>query len=156
MKKVVILFIVIAASCVPKSDNISESEVINTLEGFFKALDVENDNPNLLDEYITRDFEIYEAGKKMNKKEFLDFVSGFPIIKTDWQFSDHRISTGVKSAHISLINTGDFILQVDSIAINQQYKWLESAYMVKENDRLKIKFYFSDNISIKSDTIKKL
>lgn len=149
-----LLIIVFTLSCTPQPEKISESEVIKTVEGFFEALDVENDNPDLLDNYVTQDFMLYEFGEKMNKKEFLHLVSGFPTIKSDWELSDFRISTDINSAHISLFNTGDFLLQIDSVKIQQKYKWLESAYMVKKEDKLKIKFYFSDNISVESDTIK--
>ena len=89
----------------------------------------------------------------MNKEEFLEFVSGFPITESDWELSDFRISTDINSAHISLFNTGNFVLQTDSAKMKQKYEWLESVYMVKEDDKLKIKFYFSDNISLVSDTI---
>ncbi len=149
----VILF-VIFMSCSPHPEGISESDVIKTVEGFFAALDADNSNPDLIDSYITQDFMLYEVGKKMNKDEFLELVSGFPMIKSDWVLSDFRISTDMNSAHVSLFNTGIFLLQIDSFKIQQKYKWLESAYLVKDGEKLKIKFYFSDNISIDSDTIK--
>lgn len=139
--------------CTPQQEKISESDVIKTVEGFFEALDVENNNPDLLDEYVTQDFILYEVGRKMNKEEFIELVSGFPITESGWELSDFRISTDINSAHISLFNTGNFVLQTDSAKMQQKYKWLESAYMVKEEDKLKIKFYFSDNISVESDTI---
>jgi hypothetical protein len=28
-----------------------------------------------------------------------------------------------------------------------EFEWLESAYLIKENDELKFKFYFSDTVS---------
>ncbi len=149
-----VLLIVIAVSCTPQAEKIPESEVIKTLQGFFDAFDVDNANPGSLDDYITQDFLLYEAGKKMNKEAFLEFVAGFPITESDWALSDFRISSDINSAHISLFNTGDFIMQFDSAKVHQKYQWLESAYMVKEEGKLKIKFYFSDNISIQSDTLK--
>lgn len=152
-KKFTAFLILIAIGCAPRQEMISESDVINTVEGFFEALDVENNNPDLLDNYVTKDFVLYEVGRKMNKEEFMEFVSGFPIIESDWELSDFRISSDYNSAHISLFNTGNFVLQTDSTKIRTKYEWLESAYMVKEEDKLKIKFYFSDNISMESDTI---
>ena len=47
-----------------------------TVEGFFKALDVENEKTDQFYDYVTDDFIIYEFGKKMSKEEFLEFVSG--------------------------------------------------------------------------------
>jgi len=153
MKKIATLFILIAVGCTPQQEKISESDVIKTVEGFFEALDVENNNPDLLDNYVTQDFILYEVGRKMNKDEFVEFVSGFPLIESDWELSDFRISTDFNSAHISLFNTGNFVLQTDSAKMQQKYEWLESAYIVREEDKLKIKFYFSDNISVETDTI---
>ena len=108
MKKIATLFILIAVGCTPQQEKISESDVIKTVEGFFEALDVENNNPDLLDNYVTQDFILYEVGRKMNKDEFVEFVSGFPLIESDWELSDFRISTDFNSAHISLFNTGEF------------------------------------------------
>lgn len=154
MKNLILLLIAITVSCTPKVEKISEAEVIKTVEGFFEVLDVENRNPDLLDNYVTHDFMLYEVGGKMNIEEFLEHISGVPLIKTDWKLSDFRISIDINSAHISLFNTGEFLLQFDSVKVQQKRKWLESAYMVKEEDKLKIKFYFSDKISVESDTIK--
>ena len=153
MKKLTLLFILIVLGCAPQQTSISESDVIETLEGFFEALDVDNKNPNLIDDYVTQDFFLYEVGRKMNKEEFLEFVSGFPMTESDWKLSDFRISTDINSAHISYFNTGNFVLQTDSTKIQQKYEWLESVYMVKDENKLKIKFAFSDNISLVSDTI---
>ena len=153
MKKLTLLFILIVLGCAPQQTSISESDVIETLEGFFEALDVDNKNPNLIDDYVTQDFFLYEVGRKMNKEEFLEFVSGFPMTESDWKLSDFRISTDINSAHISYFNTGNVVLQTDSTKIQQKYEWLESVYMVKDENKLKIKFAFSDNISLVSDTI---
>lgn len=153
MKKLTSLLILIVIGCAPRQASISESDVIETLEGFFEALDVENKNPNLIDNYVTQDFILYEVGRKMNKDQFLAFVSGFPMTESDWELDDFRISTDINSAHVSLFNTGIFVIQSDSAKVQQKFEWLESAYMVKEDDKLKIKFYFSDNISIVTDTI---
>ncbi|WP_289054354.1 DUF4440 domain-containing protein [Carboxylicivirga marina] len=148
MRTCVLLFSILAVACVPQHDEISESDVINVVEGFFDAIDVENDNPVLLDSYLTKDFILYEAGKKMNKGEMLEFFASFPIVKSSWELDDFRISIDENSAHVSLFNTGNFTVQTDSMEVQQVFKWLESAYLVKEDNVLKIKFYFSDNISI--------
>lgn len=154
MKKLLFILIVIAVSCAPQPEKISESEVIETIEGFFESFKIENTNPKLIDEYITKDFMIFEAEKKMNKEEFLEFVSSFPIIENDWKMRDYKISTDINSAHISFFNTGNFVMQFDFTKVHHKFEWFESAYLVKEDGKLKIKFYFSDNISLETDTIK--
>jgi hypothetical protein len=153
MKKLICILLLFAFGCEPKPTTITEAEVIETVEGFFKALDVENTDPTLMDQYVTQDFIIYEAKQKMTKQEFVDFVSWNATMKeTNWELSDFRISIDQNSAHASLLNKGTFITETDSLRIQSNPQWLESAYLVKEGEALKLKFYFSDNISRTSDT----
>lgn len=154
MKRITALLSLVVIGCAPPQNNVPESTVTATLEGFFKALDVENEKADLFYDYVTDDFIIYEFGTKMSKEEFLEFISGpSPITETEWNFDDIKISTDENSAHVSLLNTGSFVIETDSVKLHQKYEWLESAFMVKEGDQLKIKFYFSDNINIETDTI---
>lgn len=139
--------------CAPKQPPINDPEVIQTVEGFFEALDVENRDPDLLDAYVTPDFIIYEAGLKMNREEFKAFAQSSSALETDWELSDFRVSTDKTSAHASFFNRGNFLVQADSVRIRFEIEWLESAFLVRKADSLKIKFYFSDRVGIKSDTI---
>ncbi len=154
MRKILFAVIFIAISCASPKAEISETEVKETIEGFFAALDVNNTDPNLMSRYVTDDFIIYEAGQKMSKQAFSDFVSWGPSMQeTTWELSDYRISIEGASAHASLLNNGTFTSQRDSLRLARKLLWLESAYLVKVNDSLKIKFYFSDNISASTDTL---
>ena len=148
MKTILLLLTVTLFGCATNPEPVTEQEVIAAIEGFFQALDVENTNPNLIDDFITDDFIIYEFGIKMTKQELLDIISGFPAIESEWKLSDYRISTDINTAHASLFNQGTFTVETDSGNIVQNYEWLESAYLVKVDDQLKIKFYFSDNIGV--------
>lgn len=153
MKKLSLFFVIVVLGCAPQQSSIQESEITATIEGFFNSLDAESDEPNKIDEFVTEDFLIYEAGKKMNKQEFMDMVGGFQVTSSDWELSDWKISTDLNSAHVSLLNNGTFEMAMDSLKLRQKYEWLESAYLVKVDDKLKIKFYFSDNIAMRTDTI---
>jgi hypothetical protein len=153
MKEPIAFLLILALGCTPQPEKVSEAEAIRVVEGFFEALDVDNDDPGLLDRYTTADFMIYEASKKMTKAEFVEFASGSPVLETDWELSDFRVSTDYNSAHVSLFNRGTFVVQADSAKLRLTPEWLESAYLIKENDSLKIKFYFSDNVGMATDTI---
>jgi hypothetical protein len=153
MKEPIAFLLILALGCTPQPEKVSEAEAIRVVEGFFEALDVDNDDPGLLDRYTTADFLIYEASKKMTKAEFVEFASGSPALETDWELSDFRVSTDYNSAHVSLFNRGTFVVQADSAKLRLTPEWLESAYLIKENDSLKIKFYFSDNVGMATDTI---
>lgn len=153
MKKPIALLVMIAMGCAPQPEKIAEAEAIRVVKGFFEALDADNTDPDLLNRYTTEDFTIYEASEKMNRTEFKEFASGVPALETDWELSDFRVSTDYNSAHISLFNRGTFVVLADSVKLRHNLEWLESAYLVKENDSLKIKFYFSDNVGSATDTI---
>jgi hypothetical protein len=153
MKEPIAFLLILALGCTPQPEKVSEAEAIRVVEGFFEALDVDNDDPGLLDRYTTADFLIYEASKKMTKAEFVEFASNSPALETDWELSDFRVSTDYNSAHVSLFNRGTFVVQADSAKLRLTPEWLESAYLIKENDSLKIKFYFSDNVGMATDTI---
>ena len=153
MKNALFLLLLTVLGCTPKQEPISETDVIRTIEGFFGALDVENTDPRLLDRFTTRDFMIYEAGQKMDKKAFLEMVHGTPLLETEWELGDFRVSADYNSAHASLFNRGRFVIQPDTVRMQLKLQWLESAYLVKENDSLKIRFYFSDRVGMETDTL---
>ena len=155
MRTIILFLAVLMISCTAKQSSINEAEVTETLEGFFKALDVENEDPKLIDQYVTDDFMIYEMGKKMSREEFKELINApSKATKSEWQLSDYRISTDWQSAHASLRNNGRFVVDMDSLKVQYNYEWLESAYLIKVGEKLKVKFYFSDNIALTTDTIK--
>lgn len=153
MKKIILLLALVTLSCAPQPEEISDAEIIETVEGFFDALDVENTDSDLLNKYVTDDFVIYDVGRRMDKQEFSDFVSNLTALKSEWKLSEFKISKDVNSAHASFLNSGEFIMQKDSITLKRSLNWMESAYLVREADQLKIKFFSSENVSSKTDTI---
>ena len=50
-------------------------------------------------------------------------------------------------------NKGRFIVDTPDGKALLNYSWLESAYMVRDGDNLKIKFYFSDAVEQTSEPI---
>lgn len=153
MNKVWVTCLLALMSCSSQKKEIKEAEVINTIEGFFAALNVNNNDPDLMSRYVTDDFIIYEAGQKMSKQKFNDFVSWPDNMKqTTWELSDFRISIEGNTAHASLLNDGTFTSETDSLQFARKIQWLESAYLVTVNDSLKIKFYFSDRVKASTDT----
>ena len=144
----------LAIGCAPKQEPITDSEVVMAIEGHFEALNAKNADLGLMDSYITEDFIIYEAGQIMDKEAFKAFVLSSTVLETAWELSDFRISKDERSAHASFFNRGDFIVQADSAHLRLQLEWLESAYLVRDGEALKIKFYFSDRVGMQSDTIR--
>lgn len=144
---VVFFLLIVLFSCNTSHERVSEEEAKQVVEEFFEALNVDNKNRLLFYNVVTDDFRIYELGNEYNKEEFGELIESFGnVVETQWKLGDWVVSSDVNSAHVSLKNTGKFILETDSGNVTQHVEWLESAYLVKVNDSLKIKFYFSDNI----------
>ncbi|MDB4805196.1 hypothetical protein OAH16_01175 [bacterium] len=135
-----------------KDTGSAEEEAKKVLIDFFDNLDFQNYQRRSFNKIITEDFHIYEIGKHMSRDEFFDFVennhSSSSVVSQDWTLSDFQISTVNETAHIAYRNEGTFIsknkLGVESVL---KINWLESAYFVKENGLLKIKFLHSQEIN---------
>ena len=127
--------------------NISEQEANNTLEALFEIVDNDIDR---FGDVVTDDFFIFENSRTYTKDEFVDYVKSFGEFEAKRSFEDDVIDTDQNSAHLSLKQHGEFIVTTPEGKIQMIFDWLESVYMVKEQEQLKVKFYFSEAIN---DTI---
>lgn len=149
----IILLLLCLMVCQPKAQEVvTDAAAMVTLQGFFDALSVEHHpNPRMSD-WITHDFLIFEMGTSFNWAHFQDFLdeAGYATwISTKWSFSEVRVSPGERSAHISYVNTGEFVYpdpEDPGQSLIERNVWLESAYLVLDGGRLKLKFLQSDNI----------
>ena len=145
-----LLLLAINIGCALKH-NVSEEDAIALLYDYFNAIDIENIDSDMIDNFVTDDFFIYEAEKKYPKKEFIAFIKEqYKIHNTrssEWTFSDFRVSTDLNSAHMSYVNKGEFISN-DGVATRME--WLETGYLVRTDAGLKMKFMFSDNIKMET------
>ena len=133
------------ALVIVKEQKISEEKVRKTFNDFFYALD--NDYTKIKD-FVTDDFVIYEVGRKWTTDEFLEFVKSFGSFEAERKFSNMIIDTDINSAHIRLEHTGNFVLENPTEGEKElYYEWLESAYLVKQGNDLKFKFYFSEQVN---------
>jgi hypothetical protein len=134
-------------------ETINEDRVMASLRGFFTALSVENYPDPKMKDRITDDFLIFEMGKAFSWERFQYFLNdaGYSAwTSTRWQFSEARVSLSGGSAHVSYVNTGEFVYpdpDNPGQALRERNVWLESAYLVREEGRLKLKFLQSDNVS---------
>lgn len=129
-----------------QSKKISEKEVMETLNEFFYLIDNDIDK---IRNYLTEDFMIFEVSRKWNAEEFIEYVKGFGKFESKRNFKNIKIDTDLNSAHISLEHTGEFELETPTPGgvTFLSYEWLESAFLIKENGKLKFKFYFSEQIN---------
>ena len=132
---------------------ISEEDVMNTLLGMFDSFSVESSNKENFYNWVTDDYVLYEMGRTFTASEFLELARSFNTIEDDWELSDMTISIDDKTAHAYFKNKGRFVTLNDGQKTLLNYEWLESAYMVKVDGKLKIKFYFSDAINQTSQQI---
>ena len=153
MKKIMILLIPFLLNGCTSNHKISEEDVMNTLLGMFDSFSVESSNKENFHNWVTDDYVLYEMGRTFTASEFLEFASSFNTIEDDWELSDMTISIDDKTAHAYFKNKGRFVTLNDGQKTLLNYEWLESAYMVKVDGKLKIKFYFSDAINQTSQQI---
>ena len=153
MKKIIILSInLLLFGCTP-NQRITEEDIMNTLLGMFDSFSVESSDKDNFYNWVTDDYLLYEMGKTFTASEFLEFANSFNTIEDDWELSDMKISIDNNSAHAYFKNNGRFVTLNNGQKTLLNYEWLESAYMVKVDGKLKIKFYFSDTINQSSQPI---
>ncbi len=132
-----------------KNSEMAEQQVIQVMERFFEILDVDNYERNLLEEVVTEDFKIFEAGEVMDIERFHAFVTHVdpnvaPLSETSWTLSEFDISLDNNSAHVSYINRGIF---KHGDEMKAKLHWMESAYLIKQADNYKIRFLNSNVVS---------
>jgi len=147
------LSLLFTVSCV-NNKPITEQEVKDTILGMFDSFSVESDNINNFKNYVTDDYVLYEIGKVMTADDFIEFAQTFNTIEDDWTISDWNISIDKNSAHAYFKNQGRFVTLNDGKKELLNYDWHESAYLVRQDGKLKIKFYFSDTINQSLKTLK--
>ncbi|MDC1336103.1 hypothetical protein N8263_00270 [Flavobacteriaceae bacterium] len=146
MKKITLLFTFLIFAC-QSPTKISEKEVMETFDTFFEVIDNDLDS---FESLVTNDFFIFENSRHYSKEEFIEFVKTFDIISVNRKFEDVTIDTDYNSAHISLKQFGEFIVNTTDGKAKLEFEWLESAYAIKVENKLKFKFYFSE--AIKTNT----
>ena len=146
MKKLLLLLSLTIFAC-QSPTKISEKEVMDSFNSFFEVLDNDLDSFGSM---VTEDFFIFENSRRYSKEEFIEFVKTFDIVSSKRSFEDVVIDTDVNSAHISLKHFGEFIVNTPTGKTKLEFEWLESTYVVKIDNKLKFKFYFSE--AIKTNT----
>ena len=142
-------------------ERLTEEMIIDHINEFFSVLNIKNYNKDLLSQTVTSDFIIYEMGDKFTLNEFTDFIESAGYLgweSTEWFLSDFTISIDSNSAHASYLNTGVFIYPnpyASDILLKENKQWLESIFVVREGEDLKIKFLQSDEIYSKISVFRK-
>jgi len=151
MKKITLLFTFLIFAC-QSPTKISEKEVMETFDNFFEVIDNDLDS---FESLVTNDFFIFENSRHYSKEEFIEFVKTFDIISVNRKFEDVTIDTDYNSAHISLKQFGEFIVNTPEGKAKLEFEWLESAYAIKVENKLKFKFYFSEAIRTNTTNLDK-
>ena len=159
MKKFLIFLLIPLFSF--SQERLTEEMIIDHINEFFSVLNIKNYNKDLLNQTVTSDFIIYEMGDKFTLNEFTDFIESAGYLgweSTEWFLSDFTISIDSNSAHASYLNTGVFIYPnpyASDILLKENKQWLESIFVVREGEDLKIKFLQSDEIYSKISVFRK-
>ena len=144
-----------AASSAEATQSLNASTASNLVKHFYSLLDINKYKEGILDEVVTKDFQIFESRRIMDLASFHDYLThtdptADPLVKTSWTLTDFRISLDSHSAHLSYQNHGEF---THGRSMNVSIKWMESAYITLENAKPKIKFINVNLISKKVDKL---
>ena len=150
IKKIIFLITLVILSSCQGPEKISEEEVLTAFDNFFDVLDNDLDNFHSV---VTDDFLIFENSRRYTKEEFVEFVKTFDIVGSKRSFENIEVDSDVNSAHISLTQFGEFIVNTPNGKVKLEFEWLESTYLIKSNDEIKFKFYFSEAIKTNTTTL---
>ena len=146
-----IILILSNLSCnsVDNSLKITEDQVKETVGNFFASIEIGSELNT--SDYITDDFKIVELGGPYTLDEFWALIAesqgeNIPVSRK-WDLSNWSISIDVNSAHVSYKNNGTFVTSIEGEEVTTNPVWLESGYLVLENDELKIKYFQSEEVS---------
>jgi hypothetical protein len=159
MKKFLIFLLIPLFSF--SQERLTEEMITDHINEFFNVLNIKNYDKDLLRQKVTSDFIIYEMGDKFTLNEFTDFIESGGYLgweSTEWFLSDFTVSIDSNSAHASYLNTGVFIYPnpyASDILLKENKQWLESIFVVREGEDLKIKFLQSDEIYSKISVFRK-
>ena len=145
----------LSASSAEATPSFDASTASNLVKHFYALLDVAKYEEGILDNLVTKDFKIFESKRIMDLASLHDYLTHTdpnvdPLVKTSWTLTDFEVSLDSHSAHLSYQNEGEF-RHGRSLIVS--IKWMESAYIVFENSKLKIKFI---NVNLISKKVEKL
>lgn len=115
MNRVIFFFITACIlSCSNNTKNtITEDQAISVLKGFFTAMDIDNLGSDLVFDYTTTDFVIYEMGDKYDLESFLEIIKSHfkkGYISTEWSLYDFKVSIDSNTAHIVIQTKANLLL----------------------------------------------
>ena len=145
MRRLTVLVALFLSFGCTEENRFTKQQAIDKVEKFFELLDVEVYDSETIQKEITQDFRIFELGEDFTWDQFDRILAPFmqSIVSTDWILSDFRVSLDENSAHLSYYNEGVFVAADGE---ETRSKWLESVYLVKEDQQLKLAFLQSDLI----------
>jgi len=125
---------------------ITDEKAIGKLQEFFELLNIQVYDKENLSKIVTSDFHIFEVGNDFDIDSFDSFINEASEVfnETSWELSDFVVSIDNNSAHVSYLNKGLFKTKQNELVHSE---WMESVYMVLENDELKLKFLQSDLVN---------
>ena len=141
MKNVYFLFVFILLSC---AQNRQQHQEVDRLEAQQVILDyfeaIVNKNYDEVKNLSTADYVLYEDGAVWNNDSLILLIQSMPLASIEYEFRDFNVESDCNGAFINYLNHGILTLN-DSTKVD--YNWIESAYVKRVGDELKIDFIHS-------------
>ena len=153
MKNIIFtILLILTSNSTAEEFIITDEKAIGKLQEFFELLNIQVYDKENLSKIVTSDFHIFEVGNDFDIDSFDSFINEASEVfnETSWELSDFVVSIDNNSAHVSYLNKGLFKTKQNELVHSE---WMESVYMVLENDELKLKFLQSDLVNEEIEAI---
>lgn len=124
-------------ACAKKQTGTPE-EITEVLTGYFKA--IEASDYQKMKDLTTADFIIFENGEVITNDSLINMIKKYPEVAVKYSFSDIKASVDDKTGFIKYRNHADIVVN-DSI--KNDINWLESAILIKQDDKWRLHFLHS-------------
>lgn len=130
-----ILFLVGCAKPTSECEKLDINQSKQVVIDYYQAMS--DKNFEAMKSVSTSDFIIYEDGKIWNNDSLISLISTMPEASVTFDFKDFNFETDCNSAFVYYLNHG-VITMNDTTRI--EYHWIESAYIKKFGEELKLDF----------------
>ena len=130
-----ILFLIGCAKPTIECEKLDSNQVKQVVVNYYDAMS--NRDFEAMKTISTPDYIIYENGKVWNNDSLISLINTMPEAIFTFDFKDFNFETDCNSAFVYYLNHG-VITMNDTTRI--EYHWIESAYVKKLGEELKLDF----------------
>lgn len=141
MKNIYFIFVFLLFGCAQnrqQHQEVDRLEAQQVIHDYFGA--IVNKNYDEVKTLSTPDYVLYEDGAVWNNDSLILLLKSMPLASIEYEFRNFNVEPDCNGAFINYLNHGILTLN-DSTKMD--FNWIESAYVKRVDDELKIDFIHS-------------